>query len=144
MQNNTIAAEEIQESIDAECAFKLPQLDELDLGNGKAPKFNFNKHINIEHLKCVVTAIAIAVGDNQDALDWIRYQYELTQSISKLISCKRYIGAEQSVYVSIKTLYNDEFIIFTMQTTDDNHIYEIFLNELNIFAPNLLHISYII
>lgn len=114
MQNNTIAAEEIQESIGVECGIQLHQLveldesdesDEFDLGRNKALNIKSKHHVNIEHIKCIVTAITIAVGDNQDALDWIRYQYELTQSIAKLILCQRFIVPEQIVYVSIFVLY---------------------------------------
>lgn len=74
--------------------------------NVNTNKIDFTKYVNIEHIKCVTQAIIVAIGDNQDALDWIRYHIELKDSISRIVACNRYIGMDKKVYVKLAPIYN--------------------------------------
>lgn len=95
LQNDSIALAEIHEPIVAKCGIELPDFDEFNVYDVDAQQIK--KHVNIEHIKCVVTAITIAVADNPDALDWILYQTQLTKSIAALVLCKYHVN--QSMYV---------------------------------------------
>lgn len=99
-------SEEIHAALVSQCELELPSTDdELNYLSHKVStnKIDFKKFVNIEHIKCVTKAIIVAIGDNQDAIDWISYHIELKDSISRIMACNQYAGMDKKVYVKAIT-----------------------------------------
>lgn len=83
-----------------QCNFELPALREIDL----MPEIEFNriqfkKFINIEHIKCVIKAIASGIVNSELAKEWIVYNVELTENIAKMVLCRNLVATKRNLYV---------------------------------------------
>lgn len=88
-----------------------PQLDEFYILDDESQKIDFHKiHVNIKHIKCVAIAIGTAISDSNLAIEWIAYNLELKNSISRLVACGKKVAIQQKVYVYIKI--GETFILY--------------------------------
>lgn len=83
----------------SECRLELSNPSEFSIGEYNA-NLNLGKvNLDVEHIKCVVSAIAIAIGDSELASTWIKYHVELKDSILRLVACKQYDNINKKMYV---------------------------------------------
>lgn len=70
------------------CNIDFPTLEGLDqLPEVDFNRIQFRKFFNIQHIKCIVTAIASGVKDSDLAKEWIVYNIELVETIERMIIC---------------------------------------------------------
>ncbi|XP_055311410.1 uncharacterized protein LOC129574068 isoform X2 [Sitodiplosis mosellana] len=101
-ENHSDVALEIHAALVSQCELDVPSPDDEFIYLSRKVslnKFNFKKYFNIEHIKCVVQSLVVAIGDNNDALDWITYNIELKESIERIIACNKYVGMDKKVCI---------------------------------------------
>lgn len=101
----------------------LPTLNEID----SMPQINSNheqslKLPNIAHINCVAESIASGVANSSLAKEWIVYSVELSESIGRLVECKKRI-VERTLYVDPSNIQIMEYKFFQ------------FVHSLTLFSP---------
>lgn len=104
LQNNTKVTQDIHDAIVHECGVELMELGKFSASQSMevyGRKLSLKKlMINVEHIKCVGGAIAIAIGNSELASTWIDHHNELKDAISKMVMCTQNVGINKKVYVS--------------------------------------------
>lgn len=72
-------------------------------------RIQFKKFINIEHIKCVIKAIASGIANSELAKEWIIYNVELTEDIGKMILCQKLAVTKRNLYVDSSKLNNSQW-----------------------------------
>lgn len=118
---------DIRDAITSKCEMELTEPSEfaLELIHEYSTQLSFPKiTINIEHIKCVTSAIAIAVGNSELAQTWIEYHVALKDSISRIVTCGQLGGLNKKVYVFP---FPDKNLFLFVQSCDFDDFFSCFL-----------------